>query len=281
MSSLLPTARRQIFYGGVGLYVPAAWPVIDGANAGHACFATFNGQADRAFLGPTYHGVPSCSVVGGPGWTRPTADGVWMQPGSATPPSEPPTTTSGGQVVYVTGNAGESDVNVWLHGISIDIGIGPSPVVEQAIFNSISYRPGTSDTEVLGLCPAPDPWPPPMPTPVRLTAPLVVYDADGDMRPEPVDIQPKISAAKVWSGFVASNGRFSGPMQWRIYFGSYSSQSPATINPDNSATPWYQNVPTWLIQGERLKTPYGSCSMSVVAPYNADNGRAMGLATGG
>jgi hypothetical protein len=66
-----------------------------------------------------------------------------------------------------------------------------------------------------------------------------------------------------------------------MYFGSYSAQSPATINPDNSATPLYQNVPTWLIQGDSLKTAYGSCSMVVAAPYNANTGQGMSLINGG
>ena len=57
------------------------------------------------------------------------------------PPVEPATTLPARQVVYLAENPTLSDVTVWYHGVSIDIGMGPDPAVEKAILNSISYHP--------------------------------------------------------------------------------------------------------------------------------------------
>ena len=230
-------AYRQISYQGVGLLLPASWPLLDGAHAAHRCGSTFYRQADRAFLGPTYWGAPSCPARA-PGTSPPSADGVWMRPGGQDPPVEPATTLPARQVVYLAENPASSDVTVWYHGVSIDIGIGPDPAVEQAILNSISYHPDAGDTPVLGRCPAPDPAEPPMPTPARVTTPFTTYGDVGLMAPEPASVEPDISAASVWDNFFHGD-LGSGPIGWKIYFGSYSAPTPATINPDGSTTPLY------------------------------------------
>jgi hypothetical protein len=201
-----------------------------------------------------------------------------MQPGGNGPPGEPATTLLGGQVVYLSENPASSDVTVWYHGVSIDIGIGPDPAVEYGILNSISYQPDAADTEVLGRCPAPDPPVPPMPTPTRVTVPITAYGDDGQMAPEAASVQPEVSAATVWNDFFPAD-LGSGPIDWKIYFGRYSAQTPATINPDGSTTPQYQGVPTWLIEGEGYPTAYGACDPTIVAPYSADTGTGMGLET--
>jgi hypothetical protein len=167
--SATAAGSQQIFYRGVGLIIPADWSVLDGSHAGFGCSSAFEGQANRAFLGVSYHGMPSCGAPG-PGYTPPPADGVWMQLGGSTPPDESATILTGSQVVYLS-NPRRSDVNVWYHDVSIDIGVGHNRAVERAILDSISYRPSSPDTAVLGRCPAPDPSPPTMPVPTRLTAP--------------------------------------------------------------------------------------------------------------
>ncbi|HET9733075.1 MAG TPA: hypothetical protein VFP54_10410 [Acidimicrobiales bacterium] len=186
-------------------------------------------------------------------------------------------------MAYLSTNAAESVVAVWFHNVAIDIGIGPDPRIERAILDSITFRPGATDSSVLGRCAPPDPNPPTMPTPSRLTAPMALEGGGGQMLPEPPDVQPKVSAASVWTNLFHDfgNGGFSGPLNWNIYFGSYSAQTPATINPDGSTTPQYQGVPTWLIQGQGVETTYGPCGITVLAPYSADTGHPMGVVTTG
>ncbi len=204
-----------------------------------------------------------------------------MEPGGAKPPQETPTTLPGGQVVYLSTIASQSSVAVWYHNVTIEIGIGPDPGIERQILDSITYRGAAADSPVLGRCPAPDPTPPAMPTPSRLTAPMVIQGDDAQMLPEPLDVRPKVSAASVWASLFHNFGAggFAGALDWSIYFGSYSAQTPATINPDGSTTHQYHGVPTWLIQGDGVKTAYGPCGMTVVAPYNATTGQAMGVET--
>ena len=186
-------------------------------------------------------------------------------------------------MVYLSTGASESVVAVWFHNVVIEIGIGSDPRIERGILDSITFRPGTTDSPVLGRCPPPDPSPPTMPTPRRLTAPMALEGDGGQMEPEPPDVQPKVSGASVWANLFHDfgTGGFGGPLNWTIYFGSYSAQNPATINPDGSTTPQYQGVPTWLIQGEGVKTIYGACGITVLAPYNADTGQPMGVETTG
>jgi hypothetical protein len=134
---------------------------------------------------------------------------------------------------------------------------------------------------VLGRCPPPDPNPPTMPVPSRLTAPLVLDSGNVHMQPEPPDVRPKANATAAWTSLFHNwgTGGFAGPLQWSIVFGSYSAETPAQINPDGSTTSWYRGVPTWLIHGEGAPTAYGPCGMTVIAPYNAATGGSMGLET--
>jgi hypothetical protein len=201
-----------------------------------------------------------------------------MQPGGSTPADATPTTLPGGQAVYLSTYPDAAEVTLWYHGVSIQIGIGPNPAVERDILDSIAFDPSAPDTDVLGRCPAPGPNPPTMPVPTTLTAPLAL-DGNVQMQPEPTNIRPRVSAASVWASLFDNGPRFSGPLQWSIVFGSYSAQTPATINPDGSTTPKYSGVPTWLIRGEGVTTPYGPCGITVLAPYNAESGQSMGMET--
>lgn len=235
----------------------------------------FDGQADRAFLGDSYRGVPSCPMV-----TKfPPADGVWMQPGGATPQGRA-RTLSAGQHVYISGSTRQSAVTVWYHRVLIHIGIGPNRDVERAILASISYIGTEPDTAVLGRCPAPNPTPLAMPTPTRVNAPLPVTGHNGQLRPAPASVDPKVSAATVWERFLHGFGSgVPGAIKWSITFGRYSAATPARRNRKGVWTPYYRNVPTWLIQGRGVPTNYGSCGMTVIAPYNADTAHGMGVTT--
>ena len=271
-------STKKITFNGVQLTIPASWPVIDGAHTRHTCSSTFLGQADRAFLGISYQGAPSCptSVAN----TTPPADGVWMQPAGAASPQQTPTTLPGGQRVDVSSAERASAVSVWYHHVMIQIGIGAKPAVERAILNSITYSPTTADSPVLAPCPASGPTPPAMPAPSRLTAPLVLDDSNGQMQPEPPNVQPKVSAARIWNSFVHGFGAdHFGALQWSIVLGSYSAKTPAKINPDGSTTPEYRGVPTWLIRGQGVPTDHGPCGITVLAPYNAGTGHSMTVTT--
>lgn len=270
---------RTVWYRGVGLSVPAGWPVIDGAHFRLGCSSAFEGQADRVFLGPTYQGGPSCPAQG-PNWTPPPADGVWMQAEAAPPAGETPTTLPGGQVLELATAASRSAVSLWFHGVSVEIGTGADPGLGTRILDSITYRPDATDTPVLGRCPPPDPTPPPMPAPDRVTAALALPGHDAQLLPEPPGVRPTVGPASVWANlFHDFRGGFAGPLRWGIHFGSYSASTPATMNPDGSTTPQYQGVPTWLIEGTGVGTAFGPCGITVVAPYNAVTGQPMGLET--
>lgn len=143
---------KKISFSGVQLVVPSAWPVIDGAHARNPCSSTFEGQADRTFLGVTHQGAPSCAAPS-PRATPPPADRVWMQPGGRNPPSKTATVLPSGQAIYLSTNKRAAAVTVWYHRVLIQIGIGPNPAVEGAILDSIEFSPAIPDTAVLGRCP--------------------------------------------------------------------------------------------------------------------------------
>lgn len=142
-----------------------------------------------------------------------------------------------------------------------------------------SLHPETPDSSVLGRCPSPQPNPPAMPVPTRVTTSLTVGDGDAKIQPEPSNVQPRASASTAWASLFHDWGSFSGPLQWSIVFGSYSAATPAHINADGTTTPEFQRVPTWLVRGVGEKTPYGPCGQTVLAPFNATTGAGMGLET--
>lgn len=268
---------KPVAFHGVRLTVPAGWPVIDGAHARNPCSSSFDGQADRVFLGVSYQGVPSCPAPF-PGNTPPPANGVWVQPASAPPANVAWRALPGGQT-YLLRRSRPATVTVWYHHVTIDIGIGANHAVERAIFDSLAFNPASTDTAVLGRCPAPNPSPPDMPVPTRLAAPLTLGDHNATLRPEPATVRPRVSAAAVWADLFHNFGELGGPLQWSITFASYSAETPATIHHDGSITPNYRGVPTWLIYGHGAKTSYGPCGITVYAPYNAATGRGMGVST--
>ncbi|MDT4944445.1 MAG: hypothetical protein QOH14_1178 [Pseudonocardiales bacterium] len=265
---------RQVYYRGVGLTVPAAWPVIDGAHARHTCSSVFAGQADRVFVGVSYQLVPSCAYSPGP---FQKADGVWLQTQPERPTDEPPTTLPGGQVIYQSTRARSEVVDVWYHGVSIELGIGTDATIEHAILDSISYDTTAPDTALRGQCPAPDPAPTPMPTPVRITSTLTLDQGQAQLVPEPTSVTPKVSAAAVWANYLHDwGGGSSAPIVWHLYFGGYSSLTPATINPDGSTTPENRGGPTWLVYGEGAMTSEGPCGPTITTAFNANTGRSVG-----
>lgn len=135
----VPDPDRTGGYHGVGMEVPAAWPVIDGAHDGGG--DPFLSSPPAAFLGPSY--AMASSGGGVRGNEPPPADGLWATPQSSPPPG-PPTTLADGETVYVTPGNGQPSEQVWLHQFSVDIGIGPEPSVarsiEQSLFGNYSAQ---------------------------------------------------------------------------------------------------------------------------------------------
>lgn len=279
-STKAAAGSKQVVLDGVQLTVPSSWPVVDGAHARNTCSSTFTGQANRVFIGVSYHGVLSCPPRD-PRSTPSRADGVWMQPTRMAAPKETPTTLPSGQTVYLNADSQSSAVTIWYHHVMIQIGIGATSVAEKAILGSIEFHSKVPDTALLGKCPAPDPTPPTMPAPARLNTPLTLDDHNATMRPEPATVRPAVSAAAAWSRLFHDfgGGGFAGPLQWSITFGSYSAQTPATIHRNGSETAQYRGVPTWLVRGQGANTAYGPCGITVYAPVNAATGHLMGVET--
>jgi hypothetical protein len=125
---------------------------------------------------------------------------------------------------------------------------------------------------VPGSCPTCRPLPKQTPIPIRISQRFVLPGDNGTLKPEPETVRPKASASKVWEQFRETVE--SCPIEWHIYFGSYSAARPATTNPDGSVTPWYQNVPTWLILAQG--SPHSACGGTTFEPYNAETGQGMG-----
>lgn len=271
---------KHVVLDGVQLSVPSIWPVVDGAHARDTCSSTFTGQANRVFIGVSYQGVLSCPAPDSRS-TPPRADGVWMQPTRMPHPKASPTTLPSGQTVYLSTDSQSSAVTIWYHHVTIQIGIGATPAVEKAILDSIEFRSEVPNSALLGECPAPDPSPPTMPAPARLSAPLTLGDDNATMRPEPATTRPGVSAATAWAKLFHDfgGGGFVGALQWTITFGSYSARTPATIHRNGSETPHYRGVPTWLIRGQGVNTAYGPCGITVYAPVNAASGHLMGVET--
>lgn len=274
-------STKTITFNGVQVSIPASWPVLDGAHRRYLCSETFPEQADRAFLGSTYWGAPSCGATA-PHSTPPPADGVWLQPSGPSPPDPGAMALRGRQGVFLLPDpVAPSVIDAWSHRVLIQIGIGANPAVARAILDSITYTPAAANSPVLGRCPPPDPTPPTMPAPTRLTAPLGLGDGNGRLQPEPSNTQPQAAATAAWNSLFHDFGAggFPGALRWSIVFGSYSAPTPAHINPDGSITAFSQDVATWLIRGVGVQTGYGACGMTVLAPYHADTGAAMGVTT--
>lgn len=272
-------ATKAISFHGVQLIIPAGWPVVDGAHARYTCGSGFAGQSDRAFLGDSYLGVPSCPFSPA---RPPSADGVWMQPSGAAGSDLKLTVLPSGQRVYASNARKTASTRIWYHHVFIEIGIGADPAVERRILDSISYHAGAAGTAVLGRCPRPDPTPPAMPAmpaASRASDPVVLEGDNGTLRPEPAKVRPRATARSVWTSLFRGFGGFSGAHRWSITFGSYSAATPGTINPDGSTTPDYHDTPTWLIRGEPVMTSYGACGSIVIAPYNANTGRSTSVTT--
>lgn len=158
---------KQVSYHGVHLRVPTSWPVIDAMHAPW-CGGPFP-LTPTVYIGSHGNLAPSCPAIlpRGPGH-----DGAWLQLGQ--PPADARSVVlAGGTVVReerITGPWRDRLVQLWYHGVQIEIGIGPNRETSEEILRSVGYTPGRPDTKAAGVCPrrsGPASMPAPRPPPAR------------------------------------------------------------------------------------------------------------------
>jgi len=171
-----------------------------------------------AYVGPNDHGPPSCpSSVG----TVIGRDGVWLHP------SPRPTdarrlgrTVSGVAVFAVARSASWPVKSYWLHGVEVDVGIGPNRRVVDAIVASIRFMPGAPDTRAAQPCGRRS-GPAQMPSPERLTTVLVGDNGYTVLAPPKATDRPVETAAQAWAHNTDNVVSFE---RFRLILARYSSK---------------------------------------------------------
>jgi hypothetical protein len=111
-----------------------------------------------------------------------------------------------------------------------------------------------------------------MPTPERLTTPLVLERGDITLDPPAPSERPVVSAAQVWNE--------GGPKQtferYRLLLALYSSKFPAQLGPNGSFTPTFQRDLAWVIYSEPRTPKIAGCGTWGVAVFNPATGQPLG-----
>lgn len=213
---------KLVSYHGVHLRVPTSWPVIDAMHAPW-CGGPFP-VTPTVYIGSHGNLAPSCPAVlpRGPGH-----DGAWLQLGQ--PPADArPVVLAGGTVVReerITGPWRDRLVQLWYHGVQIEIGIGPNRETSEEILRSVGYTPGRPDTKAAGVCPRRT-GPASMPAPQRLRRRLTAEFGDITMTPPLPGDHPVMPAAQAWR----DSGAKSAFERYRLLLVRYSSKYPAAPN---------------------------------------------------
>jgi hypothetical protein len=234
----LEVRLKLVSYHGVHVDVPSSWPVLTGMQTGF-CGGPFP-ASPTAFVGPQLNGAPSCPALLPA--DQPRHDGVWLVPEKQRPRGTSKK-TSKGKVVLDEGQTWNGSVNsYWYHGVSMEIGIGPDPKVATAILDSIGFTPHAVDTRAEDQCVF-SAHPNAMPTPERLTKPLILDRGQVTLDPAPPSAYPIVSASTVWQQGL-SKEPFERP---RLIFALYSAKLPAKLNANGSLTPLDQYVLAWVV----------------------------------
>jgi hypothetical protein len=257
-----------VSYRGVHLRVPASWPVIDAMHA-PLCGDPFP-ATPTVYIGPRSDIAPSCPYhpPRGPG-----DDGAWLQT-SRPPPDARPVVLAGGTVVSEErvhpGAWGVQLVQLWYHGVFVEIGIGAHRKVVSEILRSLGYARGLPDSEVADVCPR-SKGPVRMPTPQRLGRRLVLDHGDTTLAPPLRSDRPVMSAVQAW--------RDSGPKspfdRYRLLLVRYSSRYPAGPNAQGLMTPEEQDVFAWVVYSEPLSPAVAGCGGWGLHGFDARTGNAM------
>jgi hypothetical protein len=266
-ATTIASPLKVISYHGVHLRVPTAWPVIDAMHAPW-CGGPFP-VTPTVYLGS--HGTldPSCPPTL-PG--SPSHDGAWLQAGS--PPADArPVVLAGGTVVReerVTGPWQDRLVQLWYHGVLVEIGIGPNRKASNEIVRSVSYTPGQPDTKTADICPR-RVGPASMPAPQRLGRRLAADLGDITMTPPLRSDQPVMRAALAW--------RDSGPKsvfeRYRLLLVRYSSKYPAIPSSPAAPVPADHRVLAWVVYSEPFSTAAAGCGSWGVYAFDATTSQGM------
>ncbi len=271
-SVAIPRGMRLVSVHGVHVLVPTGWPVVDGMHT-LFCGGTPFPEVPTAFVGPNDNGPPSCPAP----LRIPARDGVWLL-SSVAPTDARPTRTAAGRTVLVeTLSADEHVEHVWYHGVGIEIGVGVNRAVADAIFNSIAYAPGVSDTPAAGTC-GRNPNPQQMPRPERLTAKLSLQHGDVTLTPPAPTDQPVEPATRAWND-QQSREWFES---YQLILARYSSLFPARPGP-HGYVPEEQNVLAWIVYSTPVSPTIAGCGMWGADVENALTGQpiaSMGWAPG-
>ena len=250
-----PRGWKAVSYDGVYVDVPVAWPVVDGMHTGF-CDGPFP-DTPTAFVGPNLNGAPSCGPPIGP---PPVRYGVWLYPNS--PTSDGPS--------FVTFNNRPVDEDLWLHGVLIEIGLGPDTQLVKEIVGSIGFKKGTPNTRASGVC-GMQARPGVMPTPERLASPLVLEQGEVTLDPPLPSDESAVSAATVWNE--------SGPKQpyerYRLILARYSATLPARKNANGSFTPLNHNELSWVVYAAPYSATIAGCGGWGMDVYDAHSGEQV------
>lgn len=262
---------KSITYRGVSMSVPGSWPVVDGEHYPGCSFP----PDPTVYLGPTYS-APSCAARG-PG-LAPRQDGVWAQPAPDQPQPDSATTMAvGGQTAYIYPSSPNSPTtSVWFHGLDIQVGLGRDPVWSERILASLSWTPSRPDSPVEGACPT-GTRSMAMPAPQTASTSIPLEAGNSVLSPPAPGQHPEAPAAEIWQAYLRLNQPSAPGATAQLLYGLYSAKTPATMNPDGTVTPQYQQVPVWVVYVTPARTPLGDCGPTIIAPFNAANGQSLDL----
>jgi hypothetical protein len=255
-----------VSFQGVHVAVPLTWPVVDGMHT-RWCGGPFP-STPTAFVGPQLQAPPSCPAP----VTHQHEDGVWLQPERSSP-DDGAVTEPDGRIVEQQSGDGEDVEEVWFHDVQIDIGIGADPTLAQGVYDSIGFTPEMPDTPAEEACALSNDASH-MPTPRRLTAPLVLDDGNDTLDPPAATDQPQVSASTAWGmpGEVLHQ-----PFEtYRIVLARFSAKYPATLGSDGSYQPEIHNVLAWVVLSAPISSSIPGCGAWGIAPVDATTGQGLG-----
>ena len=259
---------KTVSYHGVHVRVPARWPVIDAMHA-PLCGDPFP-VTPTVYIGPRSDMSPGCPYIPPRG---PGDEGAWLTTGSP-PPDARPVALAGGTVVdqerVKSGAWGERVVQLWYHGVFVEIGIGRDPKVVSEILRSLHYTRGLPDSKVADVCPRSKALVR-MPTPRRLGRRLVVESGNITLALPLRSDRPIMPAVQAWR----ESGSKSVFERYRLLLVRYSSKYPAGPNAQGLMAPEERDVFAWVVYSEPFSTAVAGCGGWGVYGFDAATGQPI------
>jgi hypothetical protein len=246
--------------------VPASWPVIDAMHA-PLCGDPFP-VTPTVYIGARSDMAPSCPYIPPRG---PGNDGAWLTMGSP-PPDARPVALVGGTVVdeerVRSGAWGVRVVQLWYHGVFVEIGIGRDRKVVSEILRSLRYTRGLPDSKVADVCPR-SKAPVRMPRPQRLGRRLVVESGNITLAPPLRSDRPIMPAVEAWR----ESGSKSAFERYHLLLVRYSSKYPAGPNAQGLMAPEERDVFAWVVYSEPFSTAVAGCGGWGIYGFDAATGQ--------